>query len=168
MKALFLGNVAADTANGIKAELPPSLRVEILAEPQALLRNPEVSADADILVTNHWRAEYPPATARAVGAVGGHRHRIDRPRSGAARVRDLQCLWVMKQRSQKRADGHARLEPSLPRDRGRFSAPLVVAVELGGRAGRRIARSLAARSGSSGSAGSGRRWRAAPRHSAAV
>jgi phosphoglycerate dehydrogenase-like enzyme len=61
MKALFLGNVAADTANGIKAELPPSLRVEILAEPQDLLRAPEVSADADILVTNHWRAEYPPA-----------------------------------------------------------------------------------------------------------
>jgi phosphoglycerate dehydrogenase-like enzyme len=61
MKALFLGNVAADTANGIKAELPHDLRVEILAEPQDLLRAPEVSADADILVTNHWRAEYPPA-----------------------------------------------------------------------------------------------------------
>src|SRR6266851_399605 len=61
MKALFLGNVAADTANGIKAELPHSVRVEILAEPQDLLRAPEVSADADILVTNHWRAEYPPA-----------------------------------------------------------------------------------------------------------
>src|SRR5437660_846054 len=61
MKALFLGNVAADTASGIKAELPSSLRVEILAEPQDLLRAREVSADADILVTNHWRAEYPPA-----------------------------------------------------------------------------------------------------------
>src|SRR5207249_3018389 len=60
MKALFLGNVAADTANGIKAELPRNLRVEILAEPQDLLRAPEISADADILVTNHWRAEYPP------------------------------------------------------------------------------------------------------------
>ena len=38
MKALFLGNVAADTANGIMAELPPSLRVEILADPQRLMR----------------------------------------------------------------------------------------------------------------------------------
>src|SRR5216683_8434764 len=61
MKALFLGNVAADTAKGIKAELPHSLRVEILAEPQDLLRAPDVSGDADILVTNHWRADYPPA-----------------------------------------------------------------------------------------------------------
>jgi phosphoglycerate dehydrogenase-like enzyme len=61
MKALFLGNVAADTANGIKAELPPGLRVEIRAGPQDLLRAPEASADADILVTNHWRADYPTA-----------------------------------------------------------------------------------------------------------
>jgi len=61
MKALFLGNVAADTANGIMAELPPSLRVEILADPQRLMRSPEAAADADILVTNHWRTEYPPA-----------------------------------------------------------------------------------------------------------
>jgi phosphoglycerate dehydrogenase-like enzyme len=61
MKALFLGNVAADTANGIKAELPPGLRVEILADPQQLMLLPEASADADILVTNHWRAEYPAA-----------------------------------------------------------------------------------------------------------
>jgi len=61
MKALFLGNVAADTANGIAARLPPALRVEILANPQQLMRSPETAADADILVTNHWRAEYPPA-----------------------------------------------------------------------------------------------------------
>src|SRR5215471_1754593 len=61
MRALFLGNVAADTANGIRAELPPDLRVEILAEPQQLTRSPEAAADADILVSNHWRAEYPPA-----------------------------------------------------------------------------------------------------------
>lgn len=61
MKALFLGNVAADTAEGIAAQLPRSLQVEIVAEPQALLRNPEISASADILVTNHWRADYPPA-----------------------------------------------------------------------------------------------------------
>jgi phosphoglycerate dehydrogenase-like enzyme len=61
MKALFLGNVAADTANGIKADLPPSLRVEILADPQQLVQQPEAAADAEILVTNHWRPEYPPA-----------------------------------------------------------------------------------------------------------
>jgi hypothetical protein len=40
MKALFLGNVAADTANGIMAELPPGLRVEILADPQRLMQSP--------------------------------------------------------------------------------------------------------------------------------
>jgi phosphoglycerate dehydrogenase-like enzyme len=61
MKALFLGNVAADTATGIKTKLPSSLRVEIVPDPQALLPAPELAADADILVTNHWRAEYPAA-----------------------------------------------------------------------------------------------------------
>jgi len=61
MKALFLGNVAADTANGIMAELPPGLRVEILADPQQLMQSPAAAVDADILVTNHWRPEYPPA-----------------------------------------------------------------------------------------------------------
>ena len=61
MKALFLGNVAADTANGIKDRLPPGLSVEIIGDPQQLMRSPGAAADADILVTNHWRAEYPPA-----------------------------------------------------------------------------------------------------------
>jgi phosphoglycerate dehydrogenase-like enzyme len=60
MKALFLGNVAADTAEGIRAELPPGLDIEILADPQDLLRSPQASAAADILISNHWRAEYPP------------------------------------------------------------------------------------------------------------
>ena len=60
MKALFLGNVAADTAAGIKAELPAGLDVAIIADPQDLLRSPEASAATDILVSNHWRAEYPP------------------------------------------------------------------------------------------------------------
>ena len=59
MKALFLGNVAADTANGIRAELPPELEVEIVADPKELAR--EIAADTDILVTNIWRADYPPA-----------------------------------------------------------------------------------------------------------
>ena len=61
MKALFLGNVAADTANGIKARLPADMRVEILADPRQLMQSPGTAADADILVTNHWRVEYPPA-----------------------------------------------------------------------------------------------------------
>lgn len=62
MKALFLGNVAADTANGIKDRLPSGLSVEILADPQRLMQSPETAADVDILVTNHWRAEYPSAS----------------------------------------------------------------------------------------------------------
>src|SRR5258708_6385043 len=60
MKALFVGNVAADTAEGIRAELPPDLDVVILADPQELARSPAAAADADILVGNHWRADYPP------------------------------------------------------------------------------------------------------------
>jgi phosphoglycerate dehydrogenase-like enzyme len=60
MKALFLGNVAADTAEGIREELPPELDVEIL-EPIDLARLPQAAAEADILVGNHWRADYPPA-----------------------------------------------------------------------------------------------------------
>ncbi len=60
MKALFLGNVAADTANGIRDRLPPGLNVEVFGDPRQLMQSPEVAADADILVTNHWRAEYPP------------------------------------------------------------------------------------------------------------
>jgi phosphoglycerate dehydrogenase-like enzyme len=61
MKALFLGNVAADTANGTMDRLPPGLSVEILADPHELMRSPGAAADADILVSNHWRADYPPA-----------------------------------------------------------------------------------------------------------
>jgi phosphoglycerate dehydrogenase-like enzyme len=59
MKALFLGNVAADTANGIKTELVPELQIEIVADPKEL--SPEIAASADILVTNIWRADYRPA-----------------------------------------------------------------------------------------------------------
>ena len=60
MKALFLGNVAADTANGIKTELVPELQIEIVADPKEL--SPEIAASADILVTNIWRADYRPAS----------------------------------------------------------------------------------------------------------
>ena len=78
MKALFLGNVAADTANGIAAQLSPELRVEILADPRQLIERPEAAADADILVTNHWHAEYPPAPkAKLVQSVATGTELID-------------------------------------------------------------------------------------------
>ena len=61
MKALFLGNVAADTAAGIQDRLPPGLDAAVIADPRELARVPAVAAEADILVSNHWRADYPPA-----------------------------------------------------------------------------------------------------------
>ena len=48
MRALFLGNVAADTANGIRAGLPPGLDVEIVADPTEL--TPNSAAATDILI----------------------------------------------------------------------------------------------------------------------
>jgi phosphoglycerate dehydrogenase-like enzyme len=60
MNALFLGNVAADTASGIADRLPPGLSAEIVADRQQLLQSPEAAVDAEIVVTNHWRADYPP------------------------------------------------------------------------------------------------------------
>ncbi|MGE0259693.1 MAG: 2-hydroxyacid dehydrogenase [Alphaproteobacteria bacterium] len=68
MKALFLGNVAADTANGIGGELPPELGVTIVRDPRDLTQ--AAAAEADILVSNHWRDGYPPApNVRLVQAV---------------------------------------------------------------------------------------------------
>jgi len=61
MKALFLGGVAAGTAAGIKDRLPASLEVEILDDPIDRARLVQAAADAEILVSNHWRADYPPA-----------------------------------------------------------------------------------------------------------
>jgi phosphoglycerate dehydrogenase-like enzyme len=61
MKTLFLGNVAADTYEGIKDELPPQLESTVFVDPEELRRAPQVAAAADILVSNHWRANYPPA-----------------------------------------------------------------------------------------------------------
>lgn len=59
MKALFLGNVAADTAAGIREELPAGMDIDIVVEPRDL--TPAAAAAADIIVSNHWRADYPPA-----------------------------------------------------------------------------------------------------------
>lgn len=61
MKAFFLGGVAADTAAGIRDELPSGLEVEIVDDPIERARLPSAAADADILVSNHWLADYPPA-----------------------------------------------------------------------------------------------------------
>jgi phosphoglycerate dehydrogenase-like enzyme len=61
VKALFLGGVAADTFAGIKDELPSSLQCEILNDPIDRDRLPEAAANADILVSNRWLTEYPPA-----------------------------------------------------------------------------------------------------------
>jgi len=61
MKALFLGGVAAGTAAGIRTRLPADLKIEVLDDPIDRRRLPQAVADADILVSNHWRTEYPPA-----------------------------------------------------------------------------------------------------------
>src|SRR5690242_6892807 len=61
MKALFLGNVAVDTYEGIRDELPAGLETTVLPDPAQILQAPEAAATADILVSNHWRAEYPAA-----------------------------------------------------------------------------------------------------------
>jgi hypothetical protein len=61
VKALFLGGVAASTAAGIGTRLPARLDVEILDHPIDRARLPQAAADADILVSNDWRADYPPA-----------------------------------------------------------------------------------------------------------
>jgi phosphoglycerate dehydrogenase-like enzyme len=61
VKALFLGGVAASTAAGIGALLPAGLVVEILDDPIDRARLPQAAVDAEILVSNHWRADYPPA-----------------------------------------------------------------------------------------------------------
>ena len=61
MKALFLGGVAAATAVGIKTRLPADLEIEILDDPIDRRRLGQAVSDADILVSNHWRADYPAA-----------------------------------------------------------------------------------------------------------
>jgi phosphoglycerate dehydrogenase-like enzyme len=61
VKALFLGGVAAGTAEGIRARLSADLEIEILDDPIDRSRLPQAAADAEILVSNHWRADYPPA-----------------------------------------------------------------------------------------------------------
>jgi phosphoglycerate dehydrogenase-like enzyme len=61
MKALFLGAVAADTFAGIEDELAPALECQVLTDPVDRARLPAAALDADILVSQRWLAEYPPA-----------------------------------------------------------------------------------------------------------
>lgn len=61
MKALFLGGVAAETARGIAAELPAALEAAVIDDPIDRTLLPAAAAEADILVSNHWYADYPPA-----------------------------------------------------------------------------------------------------------
>ncbi|MBV8777510.1 MAG: phosphoglycerate dehydrogenase [Alphaproteobacteria bacterium] len=61
MKALFLGGVAADTAAGIADELPAGLEWTVVNDPIDRGRLAEAAPDIDILVSNHWRADYPTA-----------------------------------------------------------------------------------------------------------
>jgi phosphoglycerate dehydrogenase-like enzyme len=61
MKALFLNDVAAATYAGIKDELPAGLECVVIGEPIDRARLPDAAGDADILVSNHWRTDYPPA-----------------------------------------------------------------------------------------------------------
>ncbi len=58
MRALFLGRVAADTYKGIEAQLPTALDCDILDDPIDRVRLPAAAVEADILVSNHWRADY--------------------------------------------------------------------------------------------------------------
>lgn len=61
MRALFLGGVAADTCAGIKDALPASLESLVINDPIDRARLSEVVSNIDILISNHWRADYPPA-----------------------------------------------------------------------------------------------------------
>jgi phosphoglycerate dehydrogenase-like enzyme len=61
MKALFLGNIAADTYDGIRDEIPAELERTVLRDLSQILQAPEAAATADILVSTQWRAEFPPA-----------------------------------------------------------------------------------------------------------
>jgi phosphoglycerate dehydrogenase-like enzyme len=61
MRALFLGGVAADTYAGIKDELPGDLASTVIGEPIDRARLTDIAKDIDILVSNHWRVDYPAA-----------------------------------------------------------------------------------------------------------
>ncbi|HTZ34685.1 MAG TPA: 2-hydroxyacid dehydrogenase [Stellaceae bacterium] len=61
MRALFLNDVAAATAAGIKDALPAGLDYDIIADPIDRDRLAALAPQIDILVSNHWRADYPRA-----------------------------------------------------------------------------------------------------------
>ena len=61
MKALFLTDVAASTAAGIESELPAGLEYDVIPDPIDHARLAALAPQIDILVSNHWRADYPVA-----------------------------------------------------------------------------------------------------------
>jgi len=61
MKALFLNDVAAATAVGIKDQLPAGLDYDVIPDPIDHARLAALAPDIDILVSNHWRTDYPAA-----------------------------------------------------------------------------------------------------------
>jgi phosphoglycerate dehydrogenase-like enzyme len=70
VKALFLGGVAAGTFNGIRDELPAGLDSVVIDDPIDRAALPAAAADAEIIVSNHWRRDYPAAPhARLVQSV---------------------------------------------------------------------------------------------------
>ena len=141
MKALFLGNVAADTANGIRDRLPPGLSVEILADPQQLMRSPEAAAECRHPGHQSLARRVPAGAPREAGAIGRHRHRADRPRRLAARRHDLQRLRPRDRDRRIHRDGHAGLEPPASGKSRATFAPAPRGSPAGCRAGRRMARS---------------------------
>src|SRR5207244_2180610 len=46
---------------GIKDQVPAGLETTILVDPREVMSRPDAAAEADILVSNQWRADYPPA-----------------------------------------------------------------------------------------------------------
>ena len=166
MKALFLGRVAADTLPGSRTSCRPGSDTEIIAEPIDRARLRAAAADADILVGNHWRADFPPAP------------RLRLVQSIATGIELMDLAAVPRGVSVCNSFGHETaiaeyvimtmlaLPHLLFRSRASSAAGSWAASWVQG--GGRTARCAGRRSASSAMAGSGARWRAAPRRSAAA
>ena len=163
MKALFLGGVAAGTAAGIRARLPAGLEVAILDDPIDRARLRQAVADAEILVSNHWSADYPAAP------------RVQLVQSVATGVELIELAALPAGVAVCNAFGHeSAIAEYVVMVRGgtgfsRFrvsSASMPPGARAGCKAAHRTARCEAARSVSSAMAASGARWRGAQRRSA--
>ena len=85
MKALFLGNVAADTCDGIRAELPPRAGGTSFRRPEGAAERAEIAADGGYSGQQSLARRVSAGAAGPPGAVGGDRGRIVRPRRLAER-----------------------------------------------------------------------------------